>query len=217
MVVRVSNTHGADSVDDPRRAAPQPPSLQREPLIRRHVCAASHNARQCVQPKKPLPYQVLDLRDPDEYARCHVVGALNFHHTRLSRAQNYYLPEMHDYINKAGRILIVYDDDERTATKAAATLAERGVDNVFLLSGGLQILAHRFPRGMVWGELPAAFLPLRHQGQFQSAASSTTLALKDVAALRKELGGPRPTEGKNSVLGCRCAASPLPFPTCLCG
>lgn len=38
--------------------------------------------------------------------------------------------------NAAGRIIIVYDEDERTAGQAATAMCQRGFDNLFLLSGG---------------------------------------------------------------------------------
>ena len=41
--------------------------------------------------------------------------------------------------NQPGKIIIVYDEDERVAPKAATTLVERGYDNLFLLSGGEKI------------------------------------------------------------------------------
>ena len=38
--------------------------------------------------------------------------------------------------NCPGRIIILYDEDERIATVAATTMVERGFDNIFILSGG---------------------------------------------------------------------------------
>ncbi len=38
--------------------------------------------------------------------------------------------------NKVGKIIILYDEDERIAPNAATTFVQRGVDNVFMLSGG---------------------------------------------------------------------------------
>ena len=38
--------------------------------------------------------------------------------------------------NAVGKIIIIYDEDERLAPHAATTLVERGVDNLFMLSGG---------------------------------------------------------------------------------
>ena len=39
-------------------------------------------------------------------------------------------------MNKPGLIIILYDDNERIAPQAATVFVEKGVENVFLLSGG---------------------------------------------------------------------------------
>ena len=39
-------------------------------------------------------------------------------------------------MNKSGKIIILYDNNERIAQQAATVFVQRGVDNVFLLSGG---------------------------------------------------------------------------------
>ncbi|ETE58313.1 Centrosomal protein of 41 kDa, partial [Ophiophagus hannah] len=38
--------------------------------------------------------------------------------------------------NAHGKIIILYDDDERVASQAATTMCERGFENLFMLSGG---------------------------------------------------------------------------------
>lgn len=38
--------------------------------------------------------------------------------------------------NAHGKIIILYDNDERLASQAATTMCERGFENVFMLSGG---------------------------------------------------------------------------------
>ena len=42
--------------------------------------------------------------------------------------------------NREGKIIVLYDEDERLAPLAATTLVERGYENLFLLSGGQSIL-----------------------------------------------------------------------------
>ena len=49
----------------------------------------------------------------------------------------------------AGKIIVVYDDDEKIAPKAATTLVERGYDNLFLLSGG-ELLSFIFIIFYIW-------------------------------------------------------------------
>ena len=38
--------------------------------------------------------------------------------------------------NKPGKIILVYDDDEKISPGVATTLVQRGYDNLFMLSGG---------------------------------------------------------------------------------
>jgi centrosomal protein CEP41 len=47
---------------------------------------------------------------------------------------------MLDYKSKEGKLLVVYDFDESTAPAFATALAQRGYDNVFLLSGGMRLV-----------------------------------------------------------------------------
>ncbi|KAH0617196.1 hypothetical protein JD844_029016 [Phrynosoma platyrhinos] len=47
--------------------------------------------------------------------------------------------DLNIYINQKnahGKIIILYDDDERMASQAATTMCERGFENLFMLSGG---------------------------------------------------------------------------------
>ena len=38
-----------------------------------------------------------------------------------------------------GKIVILYDEDERLAPHVATTLVQRGYDNLFMLSGGMYL------------------------------------------------------------------------------
>ena len=53
----------------------------------------------------------------------------------ISRCYDYELPCMLRLKNKPRAVIVVYDDDESIASKAATTLTQRGYDNVFMLSG----------------------------------------------------------------------------------
>ncbi len=46
----------------------------------------------------------------------------------------------------------MYDEDESIAIKAATVMVQRGVENVFLLSGGLKVMAEKYPVGMILGK-----------------------------------------------------------------
>jgi centrosomal protein CEP41 len=104
-----------------------------------------------------MPYLLLDLRDRDEYERSHIISAYNYPIAMLSRSINNETPELLAYKNRSGKIIVVYDDDERVSPRAATTLVERGYDNLFLLSGGMKLASRKFPDGLITGHLPAYY------------------------------------------------------------
>ncbi|KAJ8249847.1 hypothetical protein COCON_G00230630 [Conger conger] len=110
-------------------------------------------------PYPDCPYLLLDVRDRDDYDLCHVISAYCYPITTLSRTMNPYTKEVLEYKNAAGKIIIVYDEDERLASQAATTMCERGFENLFMLSGGLKVVAQKFPEGLTTGSFPAHCLP----------------------------------------------------------
>eukprot|EP00731_Ephydatia_muelleri_P001110 Em0001g1110a len=105
------------------------------------------------------PYLLLDLRDKDDYDKCHIISARCYPATMLSRSCNYFTQDILEYKNKAGRIIILYDEDERIAPQAATVFIQRGVDNAFMLSGGMKVLYKTFPIGTITGQVPVSCLP----------------------------------------------------------
>ncbi|KAM9375510.1 centrosomal protein of 41 kDa [Pholidichthys leucotaenia] len=112
----------------------------------------------CNRPYPDCPYLLLDVRDRDQYDGCHVISAHSFPIAMLSRTMNPYTKEVLEYKNASGKIIIVYDEDERIASQAATTMCERGFENLFMLSGGLKVIAQKFPCGMTTGSIPTSCL-----------------------------------------------------------
>uniref|UniRef100_A0A8C9ZFQ1 Centrosomal protein 41 n=1 Tax=Sander lucioperca TaxID=283035 RepID=A0A8C9ZFQ1_SANLU len=110
------------------------------------------------RPYPDCPYLLLDVRDRDQYDRCHIISAHSFPIATLSRTMNPYTKDVLEYKNTAGKIIIVYDEDERIASQAATVMCERGFENLFLLSGGLKVIAQRFPEGLTTGCIPTSCL-----------------------------------------------------------
>ncbi|RLV88763.1 hypothetical protein DV515_00015307 [Chloebia gouldiae] len=96
------------------------------------------------RPYPDCPFLLLDVRDRDAYEQCHIVGAYSYPIATLSRTMNPYTNNILEYVsftwerqkNAHGKIIIVYDNDERLASQAATTMCERGFENLFMLSGG---------------------------------------------------------------------------------
>nr|KAF6267236.1 centrosomal protein 41 [Pipistrellus kuhlii] len=98
------------------------------------VKKAEPNSRD--KPYPDCPFLLLDVRDRDSYQQGHIVGAYSYPIATLSRTMNPYSNDILEYKNAHGKIIILYDDDERLASQAATTMCERGFENLFMLSGG---------------------------------------------------------------------------------
>ncbi|XP_059192099.1 centrosomal protein of 41 kDa [Centropristis striata] len=123
------------------------------------------------RPYPDSPYLLLDVRDRDDYDRCHIISAHSFPIAMLSRTMNPYTKDVLEYKNSAGKIIIMYDEDERIASQAATVMCERGFENLFMLSGGLKVIAQRFPEGLTTGSIPTSCLssPTSSKGKKSSA------------------------------------------------
>ncbi|XP_015457032.3 centrosomal protein of 41 kDa isoform X1 [Astyanax mexicanus] len=111
------------------------------------------------RPYMDCPYLLLDVRDRDQYDQCHIISAHSYPIATLSRTMNPYTKEVLDYKNAPGKIIILYDEDERLASQASTTMCERGFENLFMLSGGLKVITQKFPEGMTTGTIPISCLP----------------------------------------------------------
>ncbi|KAK5866883.1 hypothetical protein PBY51_011422 [Eleginops maclovinus] len=122
------------------------------------------------RPYPDCPYLLLDVRDRDQYDRCHIISAHSFPIATLSRTMNPYTKDVLEYKNAAGKIIIVYDEDERIASQAATIMCERGFENLYMLSGGLKVIAQKFPEGLTTGSLPTSCLssPMSLKGKKSS-------------------------------------------------
>jgi centrosomal protein CEP41 len=87
-------------------------------------------------------FVLLDLRDPEEYVATHIRYALSFPAPNVTRDR--ILPEMFRIKNQPGKLIIVYAQDERPGVENAQKLAQRGFENVFLVTGGLEEFAKQY-------------------------------------------------------------------------
>ena len=95
----------------------------------------------------------------------------------LSRATplEYYICVWLIQKNREGKIIILYDYEERVASRVGSTLVEQGIDNVYVLSGGLRSFSKYFPT-MIKGDPPALSSPSlvsqKHTGKSRQRLSS---------------------------------------------
>lgn len=87
-------------------------------------------------------FLLLDLRDPDEYDFWRIKEAINYPAANIGRDK--IIPELYRFKNKGNKMIIIYMGDERKGTAAANLMAEKGYENVFLISGGIDQFNEEF-------------------------------------------------------------------------
>jgi centrosomal protein CEP41 len=118
-------------------------------------------------PDFPLPPRVppkdvllLDLRERDQFEKCHIGSAISYEASYLSRAMNQFTREILSYKNKPNSIIVLYDLEEEivVARKAANVFVERGFENIVILSGGLKEFVQEHS-ALIVGESPVPIIP----------------------------------------------------------
>eukprot|EP01137_Pigoraptor_chileana_P028761 Opistho-2@13060 len=142
------------------------------------------------------PVLLLDVREKDEFDLCHAIGARCHPATMLSRTMNPFSADALRYKNKAGRLIVIYDETESIAPRVATIFVERGFENVFMLSGGLKVLAQKFPYGLIAGPLPVSCIAPASAGKSSggtTARTTTSMSTRgaSTSATRGPTGAPK--------------------------
>ena len=87
-------------------------------------------------------FLLLDLRDPEEYDFWRIKESISYPVANVARDKM--IPELFRFKNKQDKLIIVYMSDERKGCQAANLMAEKGYENVFLLSGGIEQFNEEF-------------------------------------------------------------------------
>ena len=95
---------------------------------------------------------LLDLRDEEAHEDYHIKESINFPEPNISRDK--IIPELYRFRNKEDKLIIVYMNDERSGSSAAKKFYEKGYDNIYLLSGGIDDFILAFPELIVGKNLP---------------------------------------------------------------
>uniref|UniRef100_A0A8D0L1F9 Centrosomal protein 41 n=1 Tax=Sphenodon punctatus TaxID=8508 RepID=A0A8D0L1F9_SPHPU len=119
------------------------------------------------RPYPDCPFLLLDVRDRDSYHQCHIIGGKG--EDAATGLQSQRNPTRHK--NAHGKIIILYDDDERLASQAATTMCERGFENLFMLSGGLKVISQKIPEGLITGSFPTTCQLATHTGSARKRAA----------------------------------------------
>jgi centrosomal protein CEP41 len=93
------------------------------------------------------------MRDKAEYSAWHISEAYNFPLMMLNQDKTF--PELHRFKNKEDKLIIVYVSDERNGIQAATSMVDRGYDNTYLLSGGIEKFIEDYPNLIEGNNIPA--------------------------------------------------------------
>ena len=109
------------------------------------------------------PFIVLDVRERQDFLAARIACARHFPANDLKHDK--ITPELFFYKNRAQHVIVIYDLDDRAGREVATMFTEKGWENIFLLSGGLETFNHYF-KSKVKGELaePPAAQEQRHMG-----------------------------------------------------
>ena len=88
-------------------------------------------------------FLLLDLRDPEDYTLWRIKEALSFPAPNIARDK--LIPELFRFKNKPDKFVIIYMQDERKGTQFAQLFFEKGYENIYLLSGGIEQFLEEFP------------------------------------------------------------------------
>jgi len=81
-------------------------------------------------------YVIADLREPDEYELYHIKEAINYPGPEIGRDK--FPLQIMNLKNKHNKFIIIYHNDEKHGIPYAAGMYEKGYDNVYLISGGIE-------------------------------------------------------------------------------
>lgn len=90
-----------------------------------------------------IDFVILDLREESDYNLFHIKEALSYPGVLISRDK--FLNQMIMMKNKESKMIIVYHKDERNGIPYAGLLFQKGYDNVYFLSGGIEEFCNKFP------------------------------------------------------------------------
>lgn len=92
------------------------------------------------------------MREPEEYEQYHIKESLSFPGPNINRDK--FLPQMYHYKNKQNKIIVIYHFDEKKGIEYANNFAEKGFENIYLLSGGIEAFGQEIPEGLEGKQIP---------------------------------------------------------------
>lgn len=90
-----------------------------------------------------ISFILLDLREPEEYKNIHIREAQSFPGVLISRDK--FTQQIIMMKNQDSKMIILYHNDERNGIPFANNFFQKGYDNVYFLSGGIEDFSKKYP------------------------------------------------------------------------
>ncbi len=97
-------------------------------------------------------YLIVDLRDKADYTAWHIQESYSLPLMMVNQDKT--IPEVHRFKNKEDKKIIIYVSDERNGIAAARALVDRGYDNSYLLTGGIEKFIEEYPNLIEGNNIP---------------------------------------------------------------
>lgn len=81
-------------------------------------------------------FVLVDVRESDDHAKWSIQQSVNSPFTLMM--QDKWNQQMVGFKNKMEKLIIIYHLDEKNGIRVASHLFEKGYDNIYLLSGGVE-------------------------------------------------------------------------------
>jgi len=127
---------------------------------------------------KNTEFLVMDIRDSEDYEKCHIDGAISFPAVNLRR--DHCPPLVYGFKNKDTKIIVIYglDSQSKLGAETAVQFIQKDWQNVVLLTGELRGFAAKYP-DRIMGQLPPAEKG-EEKGKTLSATSASRLTTPQV-------------------------------------
>jgi centrosomal protein CEP41 len=134
----INNQNNEDQKDDNKSVVSQ----QTNKSNMTNVTAVTY-ATEMLGNLSEIDFIILDLSEESEYDRVHIIEAVSFPAVNISRDK--FTQQLIMMKNKPGKMIIMYHTDERNGIPYANNFFQKGYDNVYFLSGGIEDFAKYHP------------------------------------------------------------------------
>ncbi|EKX42259.1 hypothetical protein GUITHDRAFT_111821 [Guillardia theta CCMP2712] len=114
---------------------------------------------------------ILDLRSQEEFDSFRIKGARSFPASMMSRSMYQFTPEIMQFKNKDGKLMVLYDLEERISVAIGNLWYEKGIDNFVILTGGIAAIVESDP-SVIEGDVPQELLNKLRKGKTERSDRS---------------------------------------------